>query len=260
MEKDQKKIEGISVIIPTYNNAEALDLCLKSCIEGQNEKQEIIVVCDGCYPLMEPILVKYKDDIVVLPLMTNMGLPKATNLGVYNSSNNNILIVNDDNVFPNNWDTILLEDFDYGVVLTPNQIEPISSMFKQFHIEDFGRTPSNFNMDEFNLFNIENQGIGCEENGSTLPIFMSKMDYLRVGGWDENFPTNGIVADWDFFLKCQLSGLEMRRTYNCHFYHFGSLTVNNKERQITEQEAHEYARYKWGSNINHESNRNLKYL
>ena len=36
--------------------------------------------------------------------------------------------------------------------------------------------------------------------GSTLPIFMSKLDYLKIGGWDENYEL-GMVADWDFFFK-----------------------------------------------------------
>ena len=39
----------ISVIIPTYKEPEYLDLCLKSCIEGQVNNNEIIVVVDGFY-------------------------------------------------------------------------------------------------------------------------------------------------------------------------------------------------------------------
>ena len=35
-----------------------------------------------------------------------------------------------------------------------------------------------------------------DETGSTLPIFMNKYDFLRVGGWDENYK-DGMVADWD---------------------------------------------------------------
>ena len=33
----------ISIIIPTYRNPEYLDICLKSCIEQQHNKNEIIV-------------------------------------------------------------------------------------------------------------------------------------------------------------------------------------------------------------------------
>jgi hypothetical protein len=103
------------------------------------------------------------------------------------------------------------------------------------------------------------RGHPVDETGSTLPIFMSKIDYLRVGGWDENYEF-GLVADWDFFLKCQLSGLKMLRTYNCHFYHFASVSVNGEKRQKAEIEGHEYAKYKWGTYIKHDPQTNLKFL
>ena len=56
----------ISVIIPTYKEPEALDLCLKSCIEGQTRKNEIIVVVDGFYDINAEVLDKYKEHISVL--------------------------------------------------------------------------------------------------------------------------------------------------------------------------------------------------
>ena len=101
--------------------------------------------------------------------------------------------------------------------------------------------------------------VRTDETGSTLPIFMKKIDFLRVGGWDENYP-EGMVADWDFFLKCQLSGLKMIRTYNCHFYHFVSLSVNNEKRRIAEEQGHYFSQYKWGTNIKHNIDTNLKYI
>jgi hypothetical protein len=103
-----------------------------------------------------------------------------------------------------------------------------------------------------------------DETGSTLPIFMSKIDYIRLGGWDENYEM-GMVADWDFFLKCSLSGLKMLRSYSCHFYHFVSLSTTNtpekqQKRQQSEQNGHEYAHYKWGNYIKHKPEDNSKHL
>ena len=97
----------ISVIIPTYKSPDALDLCLRSAIEGQEKENELIAVVDGYYNINKYILDKYKDHISILNLEQNQGLCRATNLGVYNASNDNILIVNDDNVFPDKWDTRL---------------------------------------------------------------------------------------------------------------------------------------------------------
>jgi glycosyltransferase involved in cell wall biosynthesis len=253
----------ISVIIPTYKSPEALDLCLRSAIEGQVNSNELIVVVDGYFDLNKEVLTKWKSSITILNLEENVGLCRGTNLGVYNASNDKILIVNDDNVFPQHWDRILEEEWEEGAVITPNQIEPFPSMFSQIHIKDLGRDPKTFDLEDYWRYDYHvASGDKKEECGSTLPIYMSKMDYLRVGGWDENYDL-GVVADWDFFVKCQLSGLKMIRNWNLHFYHFVSLSTNNTEenrikRQQSERNGHEYARYKWGNYIQHNPLTNLK--
>jgi len=257
----------ISVVIPTYKSPEALDICLRSAIEGQQLPNQIIVVVDGFYDINEAILKKYEKDIEILNLEQNVGMCRGTNLGVYNARYEKVLIVNDDNVFPQHWDVHLEDewiqcskDHSGGFVITPNQVEPTPSMFSQFIIEDLGRDVKTFDLDKFWQFDYHvASGDKVDETGSTLPIFMSKVDYLRVGGWDENYQ-DGMVADWDFFLKCQLSGLKMLRTYNSHFYHFASVSVNGDKRRNAEVQGHEYAKYKWGSYIKHNPTNNLKFL
>jgi GT2 family glycosyltransferase len=253
----------ISVIIPTYKSPEMLDLCLRSCIEGQQNKNQIIVVVDGFYDLNKEVLEKWSEHIDVLNLEENVGLCRGTNLGVYNAQYDKILIVNDDNVFPLNWDIHLEQDWIEESIISPNQIEPYLSMFSQFHIKDLGKSVDIFDLKHFQEYektlNEVTYKKTVEETGSTLPIFMSKIDYLKVGGWDENYQ-QGIVADWDFFLKCQLSGMKMLRTYNCHFYHFASVSVNGEKRQQAEKYGHEYAKYKWGNYIQHNPSNNLKFI
>jgi glycosyltransferase involved in cell wall biosynthesis len=251
----------ISVIIPTYKSPDALDLCLKSAIEGQQDrKNQIIVVVDGFYDINKEVLEKYAKSIDILDLKENVGLCRGTNLGVYNAKYDLVLIVNDDNVFPRNWDLSLLESYQPNSVVSPNQIEPTPSMFPQFIIENLGRDPKTFDLEKFWMFDYHvTSGYKVDETGSTLPIFMSKIDYLKVGGWDENYE-QGMVADWDFFLKCQLSGMKMLRTYECHLYHFASISVNGEKRRQAEMNGHEYAKYKWGSYIKHNPLDNSKYL
>ena len=162
------------------------------------------------------------------------------------------------------WDIELLKDYIPNSVISPNQIEPTPSMFKQFHIKDCGRDPKTFSLENYWKYEEPLRGHLTDESGSTLPIFMSKIDYLRLGGWDENYEM-GMVADWDFFLKCQLSGLKMLRTYECHFYHFVSLSTTDSpekqlKRQQSEQNGHAYAHYKWGNYIRHNPENNLKYI
>ena len=209
----------ISVIIPTYKEPEYLDLCIRSAISGQLNRNQIVVVVDGFYSLNEPVLNKYRGEIDVVVLEENQGLCRAINIGVYNSKHDRVLVVNDDNVFPLNWDQKLNYLFSPGCVLSPNQVEPSPSMFRQFDIKDLGKTIEDFDLHRF--WDYENSIAREEEDefGSTLPFMIEKRDFLRLGGWDENYPTNGVVADWDFFLKCNVSNLRMARTYGCHFYH-----------------------------------------
>jgi glycosyltransferase involved in cell wall biosynthesis len=254
----------ISVIIPTYKEPEVLDVCLNSAIKGQKLNNQIIVVVDGFYDINKEILDKYKDSIEILVLEENAGLCRATNLGVYNAKFDKILIVNDDNVFPEAWDQILLEQYIQGSVLTPNQIEPIPSMFRQFHIKNLGRDPKTFSINDFWEYNVKIAEDRLEGTGSTLPIFMSKIDYLKVGGWDESYP-GAWVVDWEFFLKCELLGMTMMRTYACNFYHFVSISTEStpEEKQnklIKEQACHEYFKYKWGQYAKHNPLNNSKLL
>jgi glycosyltransferase involved in cell wall biosynthesis len=48
----------VSVIIPTYKSPDALDLCLRSAIEGQSNQNQIIVVVDGFYDINKEVLTK----------------------------------------------------------------------------------------------------------------------------------------------------------------------------------------------------------
>lgn len=254
----------ISVIIPTYKEPEVLNICLYSAIHGQRRNNQIIVVVDGFYEVNKEVLDKYKDYIEILVLEENAGLCRATNLGVYNAKFDKILIVNDDNVFPEAWDQVLLEAYRPGYVLSPNQIEPIPSMFRQFYIKNLGRDPKTFDLEAFWDYQHSVKEDKIEETGSTLPIFMSKTDYLKVGGWDESYP-GAWVVDWEFFLKCELSGMKMMRSYKCNFYHFVSIgteaTPEEKQsKAVKEAACHEYFKYKWGQYAKHNPINNSKLL
>ncbi len=84
----------ISLVIPTYRNPEYLDICLRSAIENQTNKNEIVVAVDGFIEESQHILDKYKDDIQVLDLGENQGMQTALNLAVMNATNECIVIIN----------------------------------------------------------------------------------------------------------------------------------------------------------------------
>jgi len=253
----------ITVVITTYREPKALDICLNSAIKGQIHNNQIIVVIDGFYDLNKEVLDKYKDKINILNLPENKGMVKAMNLGHYNAKFDLVFHVQDDNVFPNKWDEKLLEHYKKGSVLTPNQIEPNPSMFPQFNIKNLGTDLDNFDLSLFWKHDELISRNEFDECGSTFPFLISKSDYLKIGGFDESYPGPWVV-DWEFFMKCQMNGLKMIRTYNCHFYHFVSLGTKSPEQleEANQKESlcHKFALYKWGSYIKHNPNNNIKYI
>lgn len=255
----------ISILILTYKQPDALELCLESIVKNQYYKNQIVVVENGYCEENKPIFEKYKEHIDVLPFETNVGMNRALNLGVCNAKHDLVFIGHDDMVYSRDFDLKLIHSYEPDMVLTVNSIEPDPSIFKQFIHKDLGRNPKTFDIESFIKF--ENS-ISCDsisDEGSTFPFLISKLDYLRVGGFDETYPLNGVVADWDFFLKCAISDLKMNRIYSTHVYHFVSLSTNitleqKQQRYQSEIDGHNYAAYKWGTNIKSDSESNLKFL
>lgn len=254
---------SISVIIPSYRNPRCLDLCLKSLFEGQEGDNEILVVLDGFADESAEVLSKYPKTHV-LPLDQNYGQQLAVNSGVAQSSGEYILLINDDNVAPKNWDgklnlgkKAISELFSlvpsWMNVVIPNQIEPYTSIFSQFDIRDFGRTPETFDYEAFIKYEDELSRMHvpiCDSSGQTYPIFISKKLWMVVGGLDMSYP-NASVTDWDLFVRLQLLECPLIRYYSAHFYHFVSIATKKtpEQEQISAQkeaQSFDYFHFKWG--------------
>ena len=242
-----KQEERISVIIPSYRNQKCLDICITSALENQHKENEIICVIDGYQDENTEVIEKYKDRIGFVVNPTNQGMQYSLNIGVWNATNERILIVNDDNVFPKLWDVILNEDYEDGLVITPNQIERDKSIF-DFEVADFGGV-DDFNFKKFTAFEPKYRKQELTDDGEIFPFFMSKTDYMMVDGLDTLYGSP-FICDWDFFLKLELAGRKFKRSRRLNFYHFGSVaTKNGKEGdrfKESEQKAATIFKYKWG--------------
>tara|TARA_R110000822_G_scaffold142006_6_gene279959 strand:+ start:127 stop:924 length:798 start_codon:yes stop_codon:yes gene_type:complete len=241
----------ISIIIPTYRNPEYLDICLKSAIEQQSIKNEIIVAVDGFIEESQLVLDKYKDDIQILDLGENQGMQMALNLGVMNATNEIIFIVNDDNVFSKDYDVEILKTLkDHSrTVVTLNQIEPTGPGIFNFPVKNLGKSPSTFKYEEFMKYEKTIRKNDITIDGGIFPFAMYKKYYMAVGGFDTMYQSP-FICDWDFFLKLDLIGLGFIRTHNAHLYHFGSTATKNGNEgdkfKATEGPASEMFMYKWG--------------
>lgn len=240
----------ISLIIPSYRNADCLDLCLRSAIENQSQDNEILVAIDGFIEESKHILQKYENKIKILDLVENQGMQQALNLAVMNASNECIVVINDDNVLCKNWDETIKKHFSgSGKVITINQIEPIGPGIFNFHVKNFGKNPKEFDYDGFINYEPSIRESNITDDGGIFPFVISKKDYMIVGGFDTMYQSP-FICDWDFFLKLDLNGVKFVRIKDINFYHFGSFaTKNGKESTKFKQTEHPAAQvfyYKWG--------------
>lgn len=239
----------ISLIIPTYRNPEYLDICLRSAIENQVYANEIIVAVDGFIEESQHVLDKYSGKIQVLDLEVNQGMQTALNLAVYNASNEYVVIINDDNVLCKDWDKLILEKAQQNYAFTINQIEPTGPGIFNFPVKDLGKSPKDFQYEEFIRYEQTIRKDALTLDGGIFPFVISKKDYMIVGGFDTLYQSP-FICDWDFFLKLDLNGVNFYRMNNLHFYHFGSAaTKNGKESDKFKQTEHPAAQmfmYKWG--------------
>lgn len=246
---------ALSVVIPSYRNPAYLDLCLKSAIDHQvHSDNQIIVVLDGFGSESYEVLQKYPT-VEICEFPENRGALVAHNVGVTLAENEYVLIVNDDNVFPYKWDAQLTPYCKQNFVMAPQQIEPVSSIFKTFTIHDYGRTPDTFDYDAYTAFTksqyetVRSASLSMDWEGGRWPVLMEKKNYMMLGGVDVTYP-NAAVADWDFFFRCQLAGLELWSIPHTYFYHFGSATISRSDvalmHKAGERESFEYFRWKWG--------------
>lgn len=260
---------GISVIIPTFQEPEYLDLCLHSLYLGRvSDNIEVIVVVDGHQDINQEVLHKYIDEpgFHTLIFPTNVGLQMATNVGVWKASREHILIVNDDNVFPEDWDkdleAINISELE---IVSPNQMEPNPSIFDQFIIKNLGETTETFNLNQFiseaniirKKYRINTNKPHITPKGSTLPIFMTKRMFMSVGGWD-NYYSSPHVCDMDFFLKLKLAGCKFGRANDITFYHFGGKATTDPVYKEKEERAHQQFKYKWGIDAARERDYSIK--
>ena len=238
----------ISVIIPSYRNAKYLDLCLKSLIDGQVNKNQIIVILDGYAEESLPTLEKYKD-IEVLDLESNRGMQTAINMGVWNATSEKILIINDDNVFPPEWDARIEEQYHPNTIITINQIEPTGPGMFQFPVGDCGHTVETFDMDKFIRLEKETSHNRMTKDGNIFPFLINKKWFMAVGGFD-TFYNSPNLCDWDFFLKLELiPTIGHARIHNVHIYHFGSVATKKNAESLKFKEKEQFAvqqyLYKW---------------
>ena len=146
--------EKVSVIIPTVNAYEELDLALLSIKKNSDHEVEFLVVVD---PDMNTGIVN-KDILAVCkkqavtPIINkeNHGPYGNWNIGAARATSNWLIFATDDQYFAPHWDSNLLKYYIPQRLVAGHLIEPgIIPVWKTNIKKDFGVLPSEFKEKEF---------------------------------------------------------------------------------------------------------------
>ena len=215
-----------SIIIPTYNNLNYLQLCLKSLNKNSQNKYEIVIhVNQGTDGTLE--FVK-KNNLLYTYSQINIGVCKAFNQAVKKSTKNYIILAHDDMYFCPGWDLVFKDELNkipgnINFFLSGTMVQP----FKSYINLDCGDKVENFNekklLDELPKIKFDNfQGTHWQ------PSLIARETWDKVGGFSEEF-SPGLGSDPDFNMKLWNIGVRLFKGLgNCRVYHFSSLSLRKK--------------------------------
>ena len=109
----------ISILILTYKQPVALELCLESIVKNQHYKNQILIVENGFCEENKPIFEKYKEHIEVLPFEENVGMNRALNLGVCNIKYEFLSDEKKSDCLSNDWITSLQSNWALCLIWLP---------------------------------------------------------------------------------------------------------------------------------------------
>ncbi len=185
----------VSIIVPTFNKAPFLRESLLSAINQDYQHTEIIVVNDGSTDNSSDVA---RDVMKEFPLKTitllekpNGGISDARNYAISRSAGEIIMALDGD-------DIALPSFLSKAVALHEKE----GAKLVHCLVELFGDRTG-----EWIPLHYDRFGIRHNNNIPTLVTFTRKI-YDLTGGYSRAFPFN---EDWDFFIKCSMHKLAVRR-------------------------------------------------
>lgn len=96
---------SVTVVVPVYNQAQTLEMCIESLLSQQLQPDSIVVVNDCSTDPTAQILCRYQDHprMHVISLPRNIGAPSARNAGVDHSRSEVIAFIDADAFAPQDW-------------------------------------------------------------------------------------------------------------------------------------------------------------
>ena len=187
---------NVSLYIPVYNGESTIESVLKSAFKLNPSPDEIIVINDGSSDNTSNILERYKDRISIFRNNINKGLAYSRNVGISKSRHENVASLDSDVEVSEDWLKNLFEvktkfksAICGGILLEKYKDKNMYNQWRHVHA-----TQNNYGKED-----IENLKRPISGSNSLL----SKTAWVKAGGYDEQYKTNGEDSTFcQKLLKC----------------------------------------------------------
>jgi len=219
-----------SILIPSWNNLEYLQLCVESIRRHSSFIHQIIVHVnegnDGTLAWLDT-----QPDLDYTWSRENIGICYSLNYARSLAKADYLCYLNDDMVVLPEWDTHLSAEIDRightSFILSGTAIEPRDTGNSCVLVQDFGDSPGTFEQEKV-LREFRHQE-KADWSGSTWPPIVLHCNlWDLVGGLSVEF-SPGMYSDPDLSMKLWLAGVRyFKGLGQSRVYHFGSKSTKRK--------------------------------
>ena len=232
-----------SIIIPTLNNNNYLQMCIHSIKKSSIFNNQILVHVSEDYEKKTRNFLK-SEKIEFTYTHGNVGLCTAINIIAKKAKNPYLIYSHDDMYFCPNWEKPLSQEIKRikhnKFYLSGSMIEPNSGHIKF----NCGVDLNNFDEQKL-LNNLVNLNIDDHQGSHFAPHCVHVDLWNKVGGFSEEF-NPGIASDPDFNMKLWKEGVRIFKGLNdFKVYHFGSITTR-KNKNVKQNRGDVTFLKKWG--------------
>lgn len=174
----------ISVVVPVYNVEPYLQECIKSVLNQENAKFELILVDDGSTDGSGNICDKYAllDKRVKVYHKENGGLPSARNYGIDKANGEYIIFLDSDDYW---FDKKTL--FHLVSVAEKNKVDTVRGEYKEFIDGDIcNKTEEFIEPTNFSILNNEELLAESRNKGYFVWLYLFRIELIKDIKFDEN--------------------------------------------------------------------------
>lgn len=227
-------MEGLSVLIPTHNNARYLELCLYALGRNNTLDNEIIIHIDGSTDNTVEVIEKHKKATglnIIVSESEYRGLYSGVNSALRNATKEYYVLINDDIIVGPDWDINFVKACKPNRIMCPWMIEKGNGSYTQGVSFGDAHTPEDFDFDRFDDYVIKNM----KDEFITpwvVGMYSWKLEYFkRINGCDEAFNPFGRGGKEAIYrMKILYPEFEFGAIKNSMVYHFSAACKRENNR------------------------------